>query len=359
MTRRARILVTLTLLVPLLLLYGRTTKADTAGSPTAVVSETLRDLGSVSKGVTVETTFTIRNDGGAPLRLLEATPSCECLTVEIDSPVAPGEEGTVRVTLDAGDLLGPIQEAITVRTNDPEHEELELRIEAKVDPVVAALPGYARWIYVQQEPEGSLPQIVGSLDDEEFEILRIESPAPYIRTSVREATPEEQKKELSGSQWRVGLTLSRDAPVGALTGSVKIHTDHPVQELLEIPVSGFVRPIAHITPVEGHFGRLEITEPKKSVFSLTNFASAPMEIRGIEHDIEGLDAQARAVEEGRRFQIVLTFDPDKMPQGRFEDTLIIRTDNENLPTLELPVSGTLATPTDEGSTEGSAASGRL
>ena len=107
--------------------------------------------------------------------------------------------------------------------------------------LLLADPGYARFNVVQQEREGTIPQTVWSTDGKSFRVLAVESPTPALRTSFREAAAGERRADTAGSQWRIALTLPVDAPVGALVGDVVVVTDHPRQQRLYLPLSGFVR----------------------------------------------------------------------------------------------------------------------
>lgn len=53
-------------------LYSQETEE---GKPEAYVSETTHDMGEVLKGTKVEYSFTIKNTGTAPLKILQARPS--------------------------------------------------------------------------------------------------------------------------------------------------------------------------------------------------------------------------------------------------------------------------------------------
>jgi hypothetical protein len=48
--------------------------------------------------------------------------------------------------------------------------------------------------------------------------------------------------EIQGKQWRVEIELSNQANVGPLTDFVVLHTNHPKQSVVKIPISGFVQP---------------------------------------------------------------------------------------------------------------------
>ena len=88
------------------------------------VAEQLRetiDLGMVDVGHVLDLELRVLNRGGRPLRLTEARTSCECLKAEVlDSEIAGGEAGRIRVHLDVGKHLGPHSYAVMVQTNSAE-----------------------------------------------------------------------------------------------------------------------------------------------------------------------------------------------------------------------------------------------
>ena len=116
---------------------------------------------------------------------------------------------------------------------------------AKVEPYISVKPGDARYLVVQGEPQqGTITQSLWAADGH-----RSTSPAStlpsHLKVTFREATEKKRQPEVAkGKQWRVEMTLANDAQVGALSERVPVHTTHPKQKLVQIPVSGFVRPIS-------------------------------------------------------------------------------------------------------------------
>ena len=53
------------------------------------------------------------------------------------------------------------------------------------------------------------------------------------------------------------MTLSKEAPVGPVADHVLVRTNHPKQKRIEIPVSGFVRPMVAVTPPAVNFGKVD------------------------------------------------------------------------------------------------------
>ncbi|HVS02277.1 MAG TPA: DUF1573 domain-containing protein [Thermoanaerobaculia bacterium] len=320
--------------------------AAAAPSPKVVVPEATRDLGALAKGESVDVVFALRNEGLASLEITSVTPSCGCTVAEFDPIIPAGGSGEIRTTFDTRTLDGKTGARLTVLTNDPQQPKLRLTILAEVIRYLDATPGSARWIYTQGEAEGSLGQTIFSVDGQPFEVLRVDTPGPQFRIEVRPAAEGERVEKASGVQWRVIPTLARDAPVGALSGAVVVHTDHPRQPVVEIPVSGFVRPAMYIEPASGEFGTLSLSEPRKSIYNLRSFGSQPLQIEKVETGVPGLGATVETTEAGWKWRIVLEFDPERIAPGPFQGKLVVHTDSEVVPRFELPLSGNLVKGTE-------------
>lgn len=116
-----------------------------AGPPTIEVSPTLHDFGTIAQTAQVETTISVRNAGGSTLEILNVTTSCGCTKARLEKEkLEPGQTTTLHILFDArshvGEREAPLTEpeavthAIYLRTNDPEHPEVEIEIRATVAP---------------------------------------------------------------------------------------------------------------------------------------------------------------------------------------------------------------------------------
>ncbi|GEM_PF-1207743 len=63
--------------------------------------------------------FTIKNEGKAPLNVLSVSPSCSCTTVDFPKVIQPGKSGVIKFKVDTGAAPGIREKSITVTTNDP------------------------------------------------------------------------------------------------------------------------------------------------------------------------------------------------------------------------------------------------
>lgn len=315
--------------------------AQDAAKPKAVIAEAIKDAGTVPKGERITHDFVIRNEGAGPLQITDVRPACGCTVAEFDKTIAPGKSGAVHTVLDTSTFAGPIAKGVTVFTNDPANPQLQLTIKAKVEPYVIARPGYARFAVVQGEAkQGEIIQTLFATDGAPFSVLKVESSLPGLTTSFREAAQAERREEGEGKQWRVEMKLANSAPVGPLASYVSVHTDHPRQKIVQIPVTGFVRPVLAATPPVADFGRVEVKQPLSKALNLRNFASEPIKVTGIEENIPGIDAKLEALEEGREYQVRLTLQPE-LAKGPFSGKLLVRTDSPKIPLLQVDVKGTV------------------
>lgn len=312
-----------------------------AGKPKAVAVEPIKDAGNVAKGEKIAHDFILRNDGDAPLEITQVHPACGCTVVEFDKTIAPGKTGKIHAVVDTSTFNGAIAKGVTVFTNDVDTPQIELTVKAKVQPFLAVKPGYARYLTVQGEPlEGDIPQTIWATDGAPFDVVKVDSPYPFLKTSFREAKPEERLPEAEGKQWKIEMLLANDARVGPLAEYVTVHTTHPKQKIVQIPVSGFVRPVMAVTPPVADFGRVELKEPLNRSLNVRNFASEKINVTAVEGAPKGIEAKLEPLEDGREYQVRLTLSPE-LPKGPLNSKISIRTDSPKIPVIEVELKGTV------------------
>jgi hypothetical protein len=313
-----------------------------APAPKAVPVEPIKDVGTIAKGEKIVHDFVLRNDGTAPLEVTNVQPACGCTVAEFDKTIAPGKTGKIHAVLDTTTFNGPISKGVTVFTSDPENPRIELTVRAKVEPYISVKPGYARYITVKGESaQGTIAQTVWAPDGTPFEIVKADSPVSGLAITYREATETERQPDGKGKQWHVEMTLGNDAPVGPLADYVTITTNHPKQKVVQIPVSGFVRPVIAVTPPVADFGQIQLPETMRKVLNLRNFASESIAVTSVESQLPaGVEAQLEPLEPGREYQVRLTLKPE-MAKGPFAGKLMVKTDSPKTPVIEVEVKGTV------------------
>ncbi|MDA8017484.1 MAG: DUF1573 domain-containing protein [Thermoanaerobaculia bacterium] len=309
--------------------------------PRAVPIEPIHDFDVVAKGEVLVHDFEIRNDGDQPLMIENVRPACGCAVAKFDKSIPPGKIGRIHAEVDTLDFFGPISKSIAVYTNDVENPKLQLVVRAKVMAYISAEPSYARFLYVQQEPVQPVQQLIWAEDDHPLDVVDVKTDSQKIFVDYRPARADERREGVEGPQWIVNVNLRDNAQVGPLREEVKVITNHPKQRSAVIPVSGFVRPRQHITPMEVDFGPLQGDAlPLRRSLAFTNFITDRIRVTKIDTGIEGLSAEVTDSEErpGHRFRLLLELGPD-LPRGEFDTVIRIHTSDAKNPVIELPVKG--------------------
>jgi hypothetical protein len=319
--------------------------AQEAAGPKAVVPTTVLDLGKNPRGERLETKFTIENQGTETLRITDTGSSCACMVVAADTEIAPGEAGEVVVAIDSEVLEGPSRVTAALVTNDPANPKILLQVMLEAVPYLAAKPGFFHYtVHRGFQERGEIAQTVAASDPPEFAIERVESTVPSLEVSFREAEPAERIAGYQGSQYRLIGVLDPDAPVGPLTGFVRVHTTHEKQKLFSIPVSGFVRPVVALTPPRLDFGTFSIPEGEDRygvTLRVQHFLenADDLQITKIETDIPNLESELHEGRTDHDWFLDLWFEKDKAPAGKFNGTVKLHTTSELAPIVELEVKG--------------------
>ena len=309
-------------------------------APQLVAESPIVDLGRLQKGERAETEFVLANRGDAPLKIKSVQPACGCTVASFDAEIAPGGTGKVRATLDTSTLAGSVAKSITVLSNDPKTPRTTLTLRAEIVAFVEVSPGFARLLQVQTLPQQVAVVHLWSGDGTPLEVLEVRAPQPWITAQVRRAEAAELKAGAPAEQWRVEIGLTPEAPLGPLTDKLVVRTSHPRQSELEIPLSGFVRPLLQPTPAIADFGTIGRAAQDKSrfVLKLFNFGTDTVELTNATTDLPFLAVSTSAEETGRRFRIELRLAPDA-PKGKFAGTLRVETTSAVTPVVEIPVRG--------------------
>jgi hypothetical protein len=308
----------------------------------AVVPAASHDLGELTPGETASHGFEIENQGDAPLELERLGMTGPCTMVDWPRTVAPGEKGLLRVGMDTSTLTKPVRCSFRLASNDPERPALDFELGVAQRAVIKAKPGQARFQYVQGEPVGSIRQVLWAADATPFTVLTVTAPG-QLETTFRRAGEAERKSDQAGDQWVVEIAIRGDAPVGPIEGGVEVRTDHPVQKVFRLPVSGFVRPVLHVTPPEGEIVDLELLRDTIVPFTVRNFATEPIHLLEARSSLPGTRTEIVAREEGRSWEVRVILTP-QMGSGEFAGELTILTDSAKAPRVEVPLFGQVTVP---------------
>lgn len=95
-----------------------TSTEDTSKIPVFEFETENHEFGSIKEGDVVSFDFKFRNAGKAPLIITQASASCGCTVPEYSKdPIAPGENGFIKVTFNSEGKHGMTSKTVTLLAN--------------------------------------------------------------------------------------------------------------------------------------------------------------------------------------------------------------------------------------------------
>ena len=217
-------------LLAALALAGCGRAPEPAAPPRLVVAEAAHDFGQVPQGAPVEHAFALRNDGGAPLTLIDLRAGCDCtVTLDGERDLPAGGRATLHLRCDTSNAPGPQRRTVTVTSNDPARRALVLELTGTVALVAAADPPR---VYLGTVAPGSAAARTVALraGNDGVRFVSVAGGAPQLRARLA---------DVDGARALV-LDIAADAPPGPFQTTVRVHTTSPARPVIEVPVAGIV-----------------------------------------------------------------------------------------------------------------------
>ncbi|HQU44980.1 MAG TPA: DUF1573 domain-containing protein, partial [Pirellulales bacterium] len=225
---------------------GHDVAAGSGAKPIAVAEETEYDFGNLrNKTMDNRHTFQIRNDGEAPLKLKGATVSCpKCTFMEhLDGVVPPGQSGEVVVRWNVDTFEDHFRQSATVKTDDPDHEEIRFVISGKVVRPLQAEPTSLVLSNVQVGKEAEAKVRLLAYFSDHLEVVGHTLTEAATAQYFDIASAPVHKDELSSgveSAVDVTVTVKPGLPVGSFSQTMEIETNLADEPKVSIPLSGNV-----------------------------------------------------------------------------------------------------------------------
>ena len=319
-------------------------------APRLTLVEPLKDFGTVPKGEKITYAFVVKNTGTADLEIIAAKPTCGCTVAEFDKIIKPGQTGKVAAAVETINFAGPISKSITLETNDPNTPTAQLTISAIVKPFVEAYTaGFVRYNLLQGEAETQTVTLY-SEETEPFEIVKIESPQPWIKVNQRKADAASALGNLGRpgqAQYKLDIAVGGgEAKVGALAEKIKITTNSKHQPEYFISVSGVIRPTFRVEPTTVNFGEVSFndTAATRTILLRSNNLKAPesFTVNKVESNIPGVTAAVKPTDKKGEFEVTLQVAKNAKP-GPVDGNVTVHTSDTVRPVVTIPVKAMVKT----------------
>ncbi len=300
------------------------------GHPAVQAVDPVYNFGAVYNGAVVKHAFRLKNAGTAPLTIGGVQTSCGCTAAQpTRSHLLPGEESAIAVSFDTRSDHGPATRTITVFTNDPNHQQLQLTMRGDVKVQVEASPSLVMFDHVRRGTEQSHQvTLTDEMPDRSFKVGPITNANPNIKVA---------SAPLSGAKpgALLTITLLKTTPAGPITDLVKVNTSRAA---VEIPVSGMVLGDINVSPPQVSFGVIARHASALRILRLTNSGDHPVNVTGISSNNDSVIADVEPVKAGKEYKITVQLRPNT-PDGVLRGMLAIKTDDPHQQEVQVPFYG--------------------
>jgi hypothetical protein len=303
---------------------------------------TEHDFGSIWDHEKVESTFVFRNVGSEDLTILEMKGSCGCTVPELEKKVyAPGESGEMTVIFNPRNRQGPQHKTVTVRTDSRRTPTVRVSVKADVSKVLDMEPAIASLGRMfKNEEKGVKVHLTGSIPG--FEVRpAAEQPdiGPFNVDVVQTDTVEVNGEMRPRTTLRVWV--DEGMKVGRHDGSIKIETSDERRPVVDLRAIVTVIGDLQGKPPRFALGRLGPGESFEKTITLVNRVAEPFKIKKIETEGLGLDLDIshESVSDHKDAYEITVRGVVPGDAQRIMGRIVVHTDMENEPTIELPLYG--------------------
>lgn len=208
--------------------------------PKAVIAETRFDFGSMARDEQRKHTFTIKNEGEAPLLLTRGATNCKCTISSLSqSEVAPGKTVDIELSWTPRDLDPNFRKEARIQTNDPDNSEIRLYVNGKVVQEFIVAPTQWNFGNVAGDTPVEVTSTITSALADSFKIQSVESSHPMLSTESTPLAPEKLKLLGAKSGYEFKTKLAAGIPVGPFAHHLKIHSDLLGGKVIDVQVKAF------------------------------------------------------------------------------------------------------------------------
>jgi hypothetical protein len=302
------------------------------------------DFGIHAQEQEVETQFTAKNEGDAPLKITRVQPDCGCYDAAFSATtIKPGQTSTLAVRFRTLVFSGPVTKRIRVFSNDPAQPEVVVKLRLDIVAGVIVDPGR---IYFGDVLAGTLPSATMAVKWYEgigppFELKGIEVLDREGNRLLGEGM-EAKTERFADEKWkgfRVAFTFKKAPPLGMFSATAVIRTDREGYARIDVPLTGVVSGKMWVQARDLYLGWVRQGQAKTRPLKVRPFKEG-IQLGNVTAAAKNGRVKVEAVPDAdgaRGLWIVNITVPADAPPGMLEDVVQIRCEVPGEPVTEVPV----------------------
>lgn len=319
-------------------LVDLTAQVPPSSQPHAVLAEVEHDFGTVSQGVVVRHTFTIRNDGAVPLEIRRIDMLQPSMKSRFPSVVAPGAEGRITIEWDTTRISGELSAEAVVTTNDPTRPDIRLSLRGAAIAPLAIEPAPILFFSVYRDETASQRVSLVNNQSHAVAVNGLRPEGEHFQAAVE--TVE------AGKRHDIVVTIPPGLPAGRYRESLVVITDDPERRQIAIGVNVFVKNDVYASPELIEFddvsGAQLRSQSRAALLTQTITLlkrTGRFSVTGMVTDVPGvtLELEPALSTPSESFRLSVGLAPPA--SGSLEGSVRITTDDDRFPDIVIPIRG--------------------
>ncbi len=254
------------------------------------------DFGEVWVGAVIERNFEFRNAGTETLLIDKPKPHCSCSSSpNYTAEVPPGGSGIIPFILKTDNKPnGPLNEYLTIETNDPTNKSTKVWLKGVVRTVLDAVVTYDLR-YEQQKAAGldvEFPAQHKAFFDKvdpnerQHRVIKLQNtsgqPLSLTLMPVRAGSvfQAELKETVPGEEFELTVTAEPPIEVGRWATPIRFKTNVPQQPIYDLTAYLYVAPRVELIPPKIVIDQQLFLQRSRKI-TITNYGTTPVEVTAI------------------------------------------------------------------------------
>jgi spore coat protein U-like protein len=247
---------------------------------------------------------------------------------QADRSIAPGQTEKVEILVSTGQRKGKFAKKVQLTSNDPKHQSLQLECETEVMAAINAQPTNANFGQLDRDTAEQTKTIVltrgdgGPINPKLNPVIN-----PSIQAKLREVE--------AGEKYELDVTVVPPWKQTRLRGSVIVQTGVAESPQRRIAVYAMIKPPLQATPPR--FMLYGSPAEETTLRATLRWNGQPGKITGVRVTDQALAAEIEDNGQDQDDVLVVHVPGGYHPQSRAGTKIIVHTDDENTPDLEVPL----------------------
>lgn len=304
------------------------------------VEPTSFDFGDMQQQQTKTAIVTVKNEGGALLRILDVKADCGCTVPTLaKNSLGPGESTQIEIQFNSKKFHGTVIKSVNITSNDPVNNQVDVMIMAKVHTPMVIDPVNQRVGFTRSKQGEVLSRKVTftAMDAPKLEISANKTRQGMFDINVINAYEDDPQVGV------LEIIVPADMEPGRHRDHVRVKTNIEGMENVDIEMQAWVTQALTVSPEQVSFRYKKNFRQTIRVSPFTE--GLEFKVTGAEIDLPEISVEVMETIPNIETKIILTgapiekSDPRVMEtKGHIKGTLIIHTDNMEAPILKVPVS---------------------